>query len=101
GPAVCETTRFTQIGPAEAALRQAQGGPEQGRRAGHDFGYFCFDAASRNPSNSGRNSPVRQKFSGCHSTPRQNRAAGSSIASMTPSGAVAATRNPGATALTA
>ena len=32
---------------------------------------------------------MRQKFSGCHWTPRQKRAAGSSIASMTPSGAVA------------
>ena len=52
-------------------------------------------AASRNPSNNGRNSPVRQKFSGCHWTPRQKRAEGSSIASMTPSGAVAVTRNAG------
>ena len=48
-------------------------------------------AASRKPSNGGRNSPVRQKFSGCHWTPRQKRADGSSIASMTPSGAVADT----------
>ena len=44
--------------------------------------------AATNPSNSGRNSPVRQKFSGCHCTPRQKRAAVRSIASMTPSGAV-------------
>ena len=28
--------------------------------------------ASTNPSNRARNSPVRQKFSGCHWTPRQN-----------------------------
>ena len=34
-------------------------------------GCLGFFAASRNPSNSGRNSPVRQKFSGCHWTPRQ------------------------------
>ncbi len=60
-----------------------------------------FDAASRNPSNSGLNSPVRQKFSGCHCTPRQKRAAGSSIASTTPSGAVADTLNPAATCFTA
>ena len=58
-------------------------------------------AASRNPSNSGRNSPVRKKFSGCHCTPRQNGAPGSSTASMTPSGAVAATLNPGARRFTA
>src|SRR5258708_26632455 len=58
-------------------------------------------AASRKPSNSGRNSPVRKKFSGCHWTPRQKRASGSSIASMTPSGAVADTLNPGATFFTA
>ena len=37
---------------------------------------------------------MRQKFSGCHCTPRQKRAAGSSIASMTPSGAVADTLKP-------
>ena len=49
---------------------------------------FC--AASMKPSKSGRNSPVRKKFSGCHWTPRQKRAAGSSIASA-PSGAVADT----------
>src|SRR5712664_2781767 len=61
----------------------------------------CRDEASTKASKSGRNSPVRQKFSGCHWTPRQNRAAGSSIASMTPSGAVADTLNPRATSLTA
>jgi hypothetical protein len=44
---------------------------------------------------------VRQKFSGCHCTPRQKRAAGSSIASITPSGAVADTVKPGATSFTA
>jgi 23S rRNA (uracil1939-C5)-methyltransferase len=48
-------------------------------------------AALMNPSNSPRNSPVRQKFSGCHCTPRQKRFDGSSIASTTPSGAVAVT----------
>src|SRR5262245_5555122 len=57
-------------------------------------------AASRNPWNSSRNSPVRQKFSGCHCTPTQNVAPGRSIASMTPSGAVADTTNPGASAFT-
>ena len=66
-------------------------------RAGRDDGgavpgRLVLPASSRNPSNSARNSPVRQKFSGCHWTPRQKRAAGSSIASMTPSGAVADTR---------
>jgi 23S rRNA (uracil1939-C5)-methyltransferase len=48
-----------------------------------------------------RNSPVRQKFSGCHCTPMQNGTPGSSIASTTPSGAVAETRKPGATCLSA
>ena len=46
-------------------------------------------AAATRPSNSARNSPVRQKFSGCHCTPRQKGRSGRSIASMTPSGAVA------------
>src|SRR5215813_12547888 len=59
-----------------------------------------WPAASRNDSNSGRNSPVLKKFSGCHWTPRQKRALGSSIASMTPSGAVAETMKPGATVFT-
>src|SRR5262249_10182472 len=62
---------------------------------------YLPDAASRNPSNSGLNSPVRKKFSGCHCTPRQNRPLGSSIASMMPSGAVADTGNPEATRFTA
>ena len=50
----------------------------------------------RGRSNSVANSPVRQKFSGCHCTPTQKSASGFSIASMTPSGAVAETTNPGA-----
>ena len=58
-------------------------------------------AASTKPSNSGRNSPVRQKFSGCHCTPRQKRAVGRSTASMTPSGAVATTSRPSPTCRTA
>ena len=41
------------------------------------------------------------EVSGCHCTPMQKRAAGRSIASMTPSGAVAETVKPSATYLTA
>jgi len=47
-----------------------------------------------NASNSVRNSPVLQKFSGCHCTPRQKRRFGSSMASITPSGAVADAMSP-------
>ena len=61
---------------------------------------YCWQASMK-PSNSGRNSPVRQKFSGCHCTPRQKRREGASSASMTPSGAVAATTSPSPTTLTA
>jgi hypothetical protein len=61
-------------------------GPPQGGR------YERLVAASRKPSNSGRNSPVRQKFSGCHWTPRQKRAAGSSIV---PDDAAVPSRTPG------
>ena len=43
---------------------------------------------------------VRQKFSGCHCTPRQKGRSGRSIASITPSGAVAETTNPVASAFT-
>ena len=50
--------------------------------------------ACTNPSNRVRNSPVLQKFSGCHCTPRQKRRPGSSIASTTPSGAVAVATSP-------
>ena len=39
-------------------------------------GHYFLVAASRNPSYSARNSPVRQKFSGCHWTPTQKRADG-------------------------
>ena len=49
----------------------------------------------------GRNSPVRQKFSGCHCTPMQKRAPGRSIASMIPSGAMAQMSKPGAVCLIA
>ena len=56
---------------------------------------LCGLHASMNPSNSGRNSPVRQKFSGCHWTPRQKVERVHSIASTTPSGAVAVTSKPG------
>src|SRR5262245_6671618 len=77
-------------------------GPAGPAKAGPYGGtYERFTDASRNPSNSGRNSPVRQKFSGCHWTPRQKRADGSSIASITPSGAVAETRNRSASFFTA
>ena len=51
-------------------------------------------AAPTNASNSGRNSPVRQKFSGCHCTPTQKRASGDSMPSITPSGAVAVATSP-------
>jgi hypothetical protein len=54
-----------------------------------------------NPSKRGRNSPVRQKFSGCHWTATQNGSPGRSMASMTPSGAVALTMKPLATVETA
>ena len=70
--------------------RQARGG-QRCTRAQDRFEVTVLVAASMKPSKSGRNSPVRQKFSGCHWTPRQNRAAGSSMASITPSGAVALT----------
>ena len=50
---------------------------------------YRFSAAATKASNSARNSPVRQKFSGCHWTARQNRDSGRSIPSTTPSGAVA------------
>ena len=56
-------------------------GPRAGRTA--------QPASFSNPSKSALNSPVRQKFSGCHWTPRQNGRSGRSIASITPSGAVA------------
>ena len=56
-------------------------------------------AAFTNPSKRDRNSPVRQKFSGCHCTATQKPAPGRSIASMTPSGAVAVTSKPSATLL--
>ena len=49
------------------------------------------------PSNSGRNSPVRQKFSGCHCTATRKTSPACSMASMTPSGAVPVTSHPGAT----
>jgi hypothetical protein len=52
-------------------------------------------------SNRPANSPVAQKFSGCHSTPTQKRRSARSIASTTPSGAVAETVKPGATVSTA
>ena len=57
-------------------------------------------AACTSPSNSSRNSPVRQKFSGCHCTATQNGPSSFSIASMTPSGEVAVTSKPWATSLT-
>jgi len=46
-----------------------------------------------NPAKSASNSPA-WKFSGCHWTPTQKRAAGTSAASMTPSGEVAVATNP-------
>ncbi len=67
------------------------------RRDGHRF--RALDACTR-PSNSSRNSPVRQKFSGCHCTATQKAASGFSMASMTPSGEVAVTSKPLATSLT-
>ena len=63
--------------------------------------HFVRVAAVTNPSKSSLNSPVRQKFSGCHCTPMQNWAAGRSMASMMPSGAVAETTKPGAVCLIA
>ena len=75
--------------PASAEAGQADRDPTRPR-----------SAASRNPWKSSRNSPVRQKFSGCHCTPTQNVALGRSIASITPSGAVADTTNPGASVFT-
>jgi len=54
-------------------------------------------AAVMNASNSGANSPVRQKFSGCHCTPTQNAEAGRSMASTMPSEETAVTTNSGAT----
>jgi hypothetical protein len=49
-------------------------------------GYFFFAlAACTSPWNNSRNSPVRQKFSGCHCTATQNAESGFSIASTTPS----------------
>ena len=54
----------------------------------------CSRAALTNVSKSGANSPVRQKFSGCHCTPTQNPASCFSIASTTPSGAVAEATRP-------
>jgi hypothetical protein len=51
-------------------------------------------AADTKASNSERNSPVFQKFSGCHCTPTQNGEASDSMASITPSLAVALTTRP-------
>ena len=67
------------------------------RRDGHRF--RALDACTR-PSNSSRNSPVRQKFSGCHCTATQKAASGFSIASTTPSGEVAVMSKPLATSFT-
>jgi len=60
-----------------------------------------LSAARTNASNNPSNSPVRQKFSGCHCTPTQNCDSGRSIASITPSVDTADTTNDGATRSTA
>ncbi len=54
----------------------------------------CSRAALTKVLKSGANSPVRQKFSGCHCTPTQNSASGFSMASTTPSGAMAEETRP-------
>ena len=66
--------------------------------SGPGAGRAAQPATFSSASKSALNSPVRQKFSGCHCTPRQNGRSGRSMASITPSGAVALTTNPGATA---
>src|SRR4029079_5975115 len=55
-------------------------------------GYFL--KARTTPSNNALKSPVGQKFSVCHCTPRQNARDGSSSASITPSSAVTGTMRP-------
>src|SRR5690606_2433768 len=65
------------------------------RRLGH-----AHPAASMKAANI-LESPGSMANSGCHWTPRQNRLSGASIPSITPSGAVASTTAPGATAFTA
>lgn len=63
-------------------------------RSGHQ-------AAARMKASKMRSSPGLIEYSGCHSTPMQKRRRGSSIPSITPSGASALTTMPEPTAFTA